>query len=70
MPLNSFKEKKNCKDLGVGKNLTEFAKIPMPESLKNFIIFDRTHWITPRNLSQKHPSQRLLYKYGKISLRT
>jgi len=39
MPLNFFKGKKNCKDLGVGKNLTEFAKIPMPETLKIFIIF-------------------------------
>jgi hypothetical protein len=28
------KKKKNCKNLGVGQNLMEFAKIPMPESLK------------------------------------
>jgi len=34
-----FKEKKNCLNLGIGQNLTEFEKIPMPESLKFFINF-------------------------------
>jgi hypothetical protein len=28
-------------DLGVDKDLTEFAKIPMPESLKKHEYFDR-----------------------------
>jgi hypothetical protein len=32
-------EKKNDKDLGFGQNLTKFAKIPMPESLKILYIF-------------------------------
>jgi len=31
--------KKNCKDLGVDKDLTKFAKILIPESLKKFTIF-------------------------------
>jgi len=30
------KKKKNCKNLGVGQNLIEFTKIPMPESF-NFL---------------------------------
>jgi hypothetical protein len=33
------KKKKNWKDLGVGQNLTEFAKILILESLKNIISF-------------------------------
>jgi hypothetical protein len=36
--------KKNCKDLGVGHNLTEFAKILMPESLKKIYILKNT-WV-------------------------
>jgi len=28
-----------CYDLGIGQNLIEFAKIPIPEFLKYFIIF-------------------------------
>jgi hypothetical protein len=31
--------KKNCKQLGVGQDLTKFAKINLSESLKYFIIF-------------------------------
>jgi hypothetical protein len=34
--FNSKKKKKNCKYLGVGQDLTEFSKIPMPESLNSF----------------------------------
>jgi hypothetical protein len=33
------KKEKKYQDLGVGKSLIEFAKIPMPESLKIFINF-------------------------------
>jgi hypothetical protein len=36
--LEKKKEEKKSYDFGIGQNLTEFAKIPMPESLKNFII--------------------------------
>jgi hypothetical protein len=32
-------KKKKCNDLGVGQNLTKFAKISMPESLKFFLNF-------------------------------
>jgi hypothetical protein len=39
-----FFMKKNCKDLGVGHNLTEFAKILMPESLKKIYILKNT-WV-------------------------
>jgi len=38
IPILFLREKKNCKDLSVGQNLTKFAKIPMPESL-NFFFF-------------------------------
>jgi hypothetical protein len=32
--------KKNCSDLGVGQNLSELAKIFMPDSLKkNYLFF-------------------------------
>jgi hypothetical protein len=34
-----FFRKKNYKDLDVGQNLMEFAKIHMPESLRIFLIF-------------------------------
>jgi hypothetical protein len=34
-----FFRKKNCKDLVVGKDLTKFSKILIPEYFKNFIIF-------------------------------
>jgi hypothetical protein len=36
-----FLGKKRCEDIGVGQNLTEFAKIPMLKSLKiyYFILF-------------------------------
>jgi hypothetical protein len=40
IPLIYFleeKKDKNYKDLGVGQNLTEFAKIHMLKSLKKFI---------------------------------
>jgi hypothetical protein len=38
--LGKKKKKKNCKDLGVGQDLIEFARIPTHEFLKNyFIIF-------------------------------
>jgi hypothetical protein len=30
------RKRKNCDDLSIGKNLTEFVKISMLESLKNF----------------------------------
>jgi hypothetical protein len=35
------KEKKNCKDLGVGQDLTEFAKLPMLESLRYIYFFKK-----------------------------
>jgi hypothetical protein len=34
-----MKKKKNILGLGVSQNLTEFAKIPIPKSLKFFIFF-------------------------------
>jgi hypothetical protein len=41
IPFNFFfflrKIKKNCKDLGVGQDLTEFVKISMLEFLKIYI---------------------------------
>jgi cadmium resistance protein CadD (predicted permease) len=33
------KKEKNCKNLGIGQNLTEFVKILMHESLKNIYNF-------------------------------
>jgi hypothetical protein len=41
IPLYFFRKKKNCKDLGVGQDLTEFAKIPVPEYLRILTIFNR-----------------------------
>jgi hypothetical protein len=35
--LGKEKRKKKCYDLDIGQNLTEFVKIPIPESLKIFI---------------------------------
>jgi hypothetical protein len=35
-----FKGGKKCKNLGVGKDLTEFAKIFISESLKKFTEFN------------------------------
>jgi hypothetical protein len=34
LPFLIFREKKNCKDLGVGHDLKEFEKIQMSEYLK------------------------------------
>jgi hypothetical protein len=41
IPLIFFigkKEKKNCKDLGVSKDLTKFVKLAMHESLKKKLL--------------------------------
>jgi hypothetical protein len=44
IPSLFFIGKKNCKDLSVGQNLTKFAKIYMPESLK-FLIKNKQRGI-------------------------
>jgi hypothetical protein len=37
--LGKKEKRKNCYDLGIDHNLTEFAKIPIHEFLKILIIF-------------------------------
>jgi hypothetical protein len=41
IPFRGKKKEKNCKDLGVGYDLTEFAKIHMPESLNIYIYLEK-----------------------------
>lgn len=42
IPIIFFRQKKkkeNCKNLGVGQDLTKFVKIPMLESLRFFYFY-------------------------------